>query len=316
MKILVVDDEPVTRRILENLLNKWGYETVSAVHGADAWELIQKPPHPNLVLSDWMMPNLDGVELCKRIRRIDQTGYNYIYFILLTTKTDKRDLITGLESGADDFIVKPFDQEELRSRVKIGERIVNLEQKIITLANTDYLTGVMNRRAFMDRFESEANRCIRNGRSLSIILMDIDHFKSVNDCHGHQTGDRVLKRFAAVISGYSRTYDIVGRYGGEEFIVCLPETDLDAAVNIAERMRENVEALDVGSADNPREVFKVTASFGVVTGMLKKIHEAESLINRADAALYRAKENGRNRVEKSDWVSDGGEDEKACRAGG
>jgi two-component system, cell cycle response regulator len=219
MKILVADDEQISRRVLEVMLNKWGYDTISAENGAEAWELMQKPDAPNLVISDWMMPAMDGIELCKKLRGLEMPGY--IYCILLTTRAEKKDVIQGLESGADDFIVKPFDHEELRSRVKIGERIINLEQKIITMANTDYLTGVLNRRAFMNRLAEEIDRGTRHKTGLAIILADIDHFKNVNDSYGHQIGDLVLKKFSEKISETSRSYYVIGRYGGEEFIACL-----------------------------------------------------------------------------------------------
>jgi len=294
MKILVVDDEQISRRILEAMLNKWGYETVSAENGADAWALMQKPDAPNLVVSDWMMPRMDGIELCEKIRGIERPGY--VYFILLTTKAEKKDVIQGLESGADDFIVKPFDHEELRSRIKIGERIINLEQKIITLANTDYLTGILNRRAFMERLEEETNRGIRKNKGLTLILADIDHFKNVNDTYGHLIGDIVLKEFAQKISELSRSYDVVGRYGGEEFIVCLPETDLENAMQIAERMRINIEGIRIDLPGISSPPVKVTASFGVAACDMECFENIDAIIKTADDALYRAKAEGRNRV--------------------
>jgi two-component system chemotaxis response regulator CheY len=202
-----------------------------------------------------------------------------------------------LDSGADDYILKPFDHDELRSRIKIGERIINLEQKIITLANTDYLTGVLNRRAFMNRLESENSRCARTHQNLSIILADIDYFKSINDRHGHLMGDVVLKRIADTLSMISRSYDITGRYGGEEFIVGLPETDLNQAVHIAERMREEVADTKFHFQEASPEFVRVTASFGVASKTATADEPAEALIKEADDALYRAKKNGRNRVE-------------------
>jgi two-component system, cell cycle response regulator len=297
MKILVVDDEQISKRVLEAMLRKWGYETISSDNGLEAWELMQKPDAPSLVISDWMMPNMDGIELCEKIRAIERPGY--VYFILLTTKAEKKDVIQGLESGADDFIVKPFDHEELRSRIKIGERIINLEQKIITLANTDYLTGVLNRRAFMDRLAEEANRGGRKNKGLSLILADIDHFKNVNDTHGHLTGDVVLKEFAEKISEISRSYDVIGRYGGEEFLIFLPETDLKNAVQIAERMRANVETIKITVSGGSTPV-KVTASFGVVYCERDCLKKLDTVIKSADDALYRAKEEGRNRVCKAE----------------
>ena len=295
MQILIIEDDPVSRRILESLLKKWGYDTVSAENGLEAWEQIQSADVPNLIISDWMMPNLTGVELCERIRKLETAGY--IYFILLTTKNEKKDLIQGLESGADDFIIKPFDKEELRSRIKIGERIITLEQRIIALANTDYLTGVLNRRAFMDQFGREILRCRRQKYSLSVIMTDIDFFKSVNDEHGHLAGDFVLKRFAEIIGSGNRPYDFMGRYGGEEFVFCLPETDITQAAAFAERMRQKIAQAELNYTEEPHCSIRITASFGVFSSRADHDYSPESFIKAADDALYRAKENGRNRVE-------------------
>lgn len=295
MQILIVEDDPISRRILESLLNKWGYSTISARNGLEAWDLMQGSNVPNFVISDWMMPNLTGIALCKRIRDLKTPGY--IYFILLTTKTEKKDIIRGLEAGADDYIVKPFDREELQYRVKIGERIIRLEKRIVSLANTDYLTGVLNRRAFMERFDKELNRCFRHGRALSVILADIDHFKRVNDEYGHLAGDSVLKRFAEILRSHHRPYDVLGRYGGEEFILCLPETDLSQAVSAAERMRKIIAGTEFVLPDWPSGVIRITASFGIFSDILSQQHLPEALIKLADDALYRAKEKGRNRIE-------------------
>jgi len=298
MKVMIVEDEPISRRILETFLREWGYEVLSIGDGLDAWKIMQSPDAPCLVISDWMMPNMDGIELCEKIRGMEKAQYTY--FILLTTKAEKRDLIKGLESGADDFIVKPFDQQELRYRVKIGERIIDLEQKIIKLANTDYLTGVLNRRAFMEKMDEETNRSIRNKKELSIILTDIDHFKKVNDSYGHQVGDLALQRFAQQISSTSRSYDFVGRYGGEEFIIGLPETNMEQSSLVAERMRKNIEEIELTLPDNPLVHVRITASFGVASRVMKSYESVDSIIKLADDALYRAKAEGRNRVCRSE----------------
>jgi two-component system cell cycle response regulator len=297
MKVMIVDDEPISRRILENFLIECGYEVLSASDGMEALETIRSPDAPRLVISDWMMPKMNGVELCEKIRGMEKE--QYIYFILLTTKAEKRDVIKGLESGADDFIVKPFDREELKYRVKIGERIINLEQRIMQLANTDYLTGVLNRRAFMERMNGEINRSIRNKKEISIILMDIDHFKKVNDKFGHQVGDLVLQRFTERVLMASRSYDFVGRYGGEEFIIGLPQTTLEQAFQAAERMRKNIEKMESPLNDNPQIPFRITASFGVASCLMESSEGIDSVIKLADEALYRAKTEGRNRVCRS-----------------
>ena len=294
MKIMVVEDDAITRRILETFLKKWGYEVTSVVDGSAAWEIMQDPDAPNLVISDWMMPNMDGVELCEKIRGLEKTDYTY--FILLTSKAEKKDIIKGLESGADDFIVKPFDQEELKSRVKIGKRIIRLEQRITQLANTDFLTGIMNRRAFMARLEEEVNRSVRYKKGFSVIIADIDHFKKINDAYGHQAGDLVLQKFAGKLSEISRSYDFVGRYGGEEFIICLPETRAEQSGVIAERMRREIAGLEINLHDKSSKPVSVTASFGIAFCVVDCVGNIDSIIKMADDALYKAKAEGRNRV--------------------
>ncbi|MCK4787210.1 MAG: diguanylate cyclase, partial [Desulfobacteraceae bacterium] len=219
----------------------------------------------------------------------------YIYFIILTSKGKKEDVITGLEAGADDYLIKPFNQDELKYRVKIGERIIELERRILRLASTDSLTEVLNRRAFMERMEQEINRSFRENSPLSLILADIDHFKSVNDRHGHQVGDLVLQRFVSKLTESSRPYDFVGRYGGEEFVICLPGATDTESRTVAERMLKSVEEMKIMLPESSQSV-RITASFGVVTLRLELEDSVDSLIGRADDAMYMAKREGRNRV--------------------
>lgn len=293
MRVLIVEDEVMSRRSLEVFLRRLGYEVVSVSSGKEALGVLLDPHAPNLVISDWMMPEMDGLELCRRTREIQTEGY--IYFIILTSKMEKGDIITGLEAGADDYLTKPFDREEFRCRIKIGERIINLERRILELANTDSLTGALNRRAFMERLRIEIQRSNREGVPLSVILADIDHFKRVNDEYGHQVGDMVLRKFSAQLVASSRPYDCVARYGGEEFIVCLPGVDCQKALMVADRMRRMVEAIRL-TAPASTEGFSITASFGVASLRLKSEDGPDPLIDRADCAMYRAKREGRNRV--------------------
>jgi len=297
MRVMIVEDDPISRHLLETFLGELGYEILSTCDGLEAWEIMQEPEAPSLVISDWMMPAMDGLELCERIRRMDKPDYTY--FILLTAKGDKKDVIKGLESGADDFITKPFDRGELKFRVKIGERIINLEHRITQLANTDFLTGALNRRAFMARMEEEISRSIREDKEFSLILTDIDHFKKVNDTHGHQVGDLVLQKFSTELSENMRPYDFVGRYGGEEFIACLPGINMEQAGLTAERMRLNVESIQFSFPDNRSLPVQITASFGVASFKPMSHESLDSIIKRADDALYRAKSEGRNRVCRS-----------------
>ena len=293
MKVLIAEDNLVSRRMLETFRRKWGYDIVITTNGREAWEVLQEPEAPNLVISDWMMPDLDGLELCRRIREMERA--EYIYFIILTSKGKKEDVITGLEAGADDYLIKPFNQDELKYRVKIGERIIELERRILRLASTDSLTEVLNRRAFMERMEQEINRSLRENSPLSLILADIDHFKSVNDRHGHQVGDLVLQRFVSKLTESSRPYDFVGRYGGEEFVICLPGATDTESRTVAERMRKSVEEMKIMLPESSQSV-RITASFGVVASLLELEDSVDSLIGRADDAMYMAKREGRNCV--------------------
>jgi len=293
MKILIAEDDTISRRLLESFLRKWGYDVLVTSDGVEAWKAMQEPKAPNLVISDWMMPNMDGLELCGNIRAMEKSGYTY--FIILTAKGRKEDVIEGLEAGADDFLIKPFDQEELKYRVKIGERIIRLEHRILELASTDALTGVLNRRAFIERTEMEIHRLQRASRPLSLILTDIDYFKKVNDNYGHQLGDFVLQRFSEELSESVRPYDFVGRYGGEEFVICLPDANSLQSRSIAERMRKKVEEMKIIPPDDPQSS-NITASFGVASYRLESEDSLDSLTGRADKAMYRAKREGRNRV--------------------
>ena len=293
MKILIADDDPISRRLLEATLSGWGYDVLVTCDGNEAWEAMQQPEAPGLVISDWMMPHIDGLELCRKIRQMEKTGY--IYFIILTAKGMKEDVIEGLEAGADDFLIKPFNREELKYRTRIGKRIIELEQRILKLAATDSLTGVLNRRAFMERMEQEIQRSLRENTSLSLILTDIDYFKKVNDRYGHQTGDIVLQRFTEQLLDSSRPYDIVGRYGGEEFVICLPGANISQSVSVAERMRSKLEEMKILPPDSSKSI-RITASFGTTAFLIGSEEKADSLIKRADNALYKAKNEGRNRV--------------------
>jgi two-component system chemotaxis response regulator CheY len=293
MKILIAEDDPISRRVLEVNLLKWGYEVMVASDGVEALEIIQQPESSHLIISDWMMPRMDGLALCREIRSMEKS--KYIYFIVLTTKGEKKNIIEGLEAGADDFLTKPFNREELKYRIRIGERIINLERRILELANTDALTGLLNRRAFMERIEVEIFRAQREKRPLSLVMTDIDHFKRVNDTHGHQAGDLVLQRFARQLTTSTRPYDFVGRYGGEEFVVCLPGTDGCEAGPVAERMRRQIEDMEIMLPDDSRSI-RITASFGTAPYSIESVEHIDLLIKRADDALYLAKKEGRNRV--------------------
>lgn len=293
MKVLIADDDALSRKILEDALSKWGYEILMAHNGNEAWDILEKNDRPNLVVLDWIMPGMDGVEICRRLRKLSLP--NYVYVILLTARNKLEDVIKGLESGADDYIIKPFNHEELKSRLQIGQRIIELEHRILRLASTDYLTGLLNRRAFLERLERELNRCQREASPMGIIIMDIDHFKKVNDNYGHQAGDLVLQELSTTLVTLCRVYDFIGRYGGEEFIVCLPGADKWNTYQIAERARSIVENKNIFLPGKGSSV-SVTASFGITSLEPGQRKSADRLINEADEALYRAKDQGRNQV--------------------
>jgi len=299
VKILVADDDAISRRILQNKLNEWGHDVVACPDGVSAWEALKQQDPPKLLILDWMMPGMDGIDLCRELRK--QNDHPYSYIILLTGKGAKEDIVEGLESGADDYVVKPFDPNELKVRLRAGARILQLQEDLIAAlkmsqfqATHDSLTGLWNRRAILEALEKELARARRENRPLGIIVADVDHFKQVNDRYGHVAGDAVLREIAARIRGSLRTYDSAGRYGGEEFVVALPGCDEINAVQSAERLR-------VAIAAQPIQVegasISCTMSFGVTCVPGPSDADLDTAIRSADEALYLAKDRGRNRVE-------------------
>jgi two-component system, cell cycle response regulator len=294
--VLVAEDDPVFRHLLERQLHAWGYGVITVSDGQQAWDALQKPGSPDLLILDWMMPGLDGVEICRRIRQKQNDRYQYI--LLLTGKDEKQDVIDGLNSGADDYLTKPFDIRELRARLRAGKRILALQRELIQArealrfeATHDSLTGLWSRGATVQLLAVELHRCARNNDSTGILMIDLDHFKNVNDTYGHLTGDDVLKEAACRIGQAVRSYDFVGRYGGEEFLAILTNCTLEDLRIIAERIRAAVANLPIRTkiAD-----IKATVSIGGVISS-NGAHDLEFLA-AADAALYEAKRAGRNRV--------------------
>lgn len=300
MKVLIAEDEAVTRRLLEASLAKWGYLTVSTDNGDDAWAAIEGGKHDiGIAILDLVMPGLGGLEVCRKIRR--RTDADYIYVILLTAHGGTESTIEGLAAGADDYIVKPFESVELQLRIKAGVRIVELERALLQAnrvlkieAQTDGLTRLLNHVAALRRLEEETSRARREGKSLAVLMADIDHFKQVNDTYGHAAGDKVLAELAQRMARACRDYDIIGRYGGEEFIIVLPDSDLNGGTLIAERIRHAVASEPFSSKD---EQIQVTVSIGVASESPADGRPlAELLLKAADDALYEAKRLGRNRV--------------------
>jgi two-component system, cell cycle response regulator len=299
MKVLVAEDEPVSRRMIESLLLRWGYEVQVARDGFEAVQILQQADSPKLAVVDWLMPGVDGIQLCHKIRQLKAESYTYV--LLLTGKHTQEDVITGLEAGADDYLTKPFDPPELRVRLRTGKRILHLMDQLVaaretlrSLATHDGLTGLWNHSAILEILDNELGRAERHSSTVGVILFDIDHFKYTNDTYGHRTGDHVLTEVGHVARTLTRPYDAVGRYGGEEFLVIVPGCDELTAVSHAERLRMAISRAVV-KAENDQEV-SITASFGVTVTQRDTTPTVEALVQAADTALYRAKDAGRNQV--------------------
>src|SRR5687768_2164613 len=292
MKVLIADDDEVTRVTLETLLRDLGHDVLVARDGTEAWDAICAEDAPLLAILDWMMPGMDGIEICRRLRDGDKRPYQYL--IMLTAKQEMEDLVLSIESGADDYLRKPCDYRELRARLSAGERILALQDELRARATFDELTGLLNRATVLERLQRELAHAARKGEAASVILIDLDNFKVVNDTHGHPVGDEVLREASKRLAGRMRSYDELGRYGGEEFLAVLPGCALSSALEVAERMRQSVSALPVSTS---RGEIYLTASLGVAAFAQARPVDMETLVAAADAALYRAKRAGRNCVE-------------------
>jgi diguanylate cyclase (GGDEF)-like protein len=299
VKILIADDSIVSRHLLEATLRKWGYEVMVACDGAEALELLQREDAPSLIILDWMMPGMTGVEVCRRIRQRDSEPYTYI--LLLTSKSQKEDLIEGMDAGADDYITKPFDQNELQVRLRAGTRLVDLQSQLLKAredlrdqATRDSLTRLWNRSSILSELGRELARSARESRPLGVVIVDLDHFKQVNDTYGHLAGDAVLREAARRMQNSIRQYDSIGRYGGEEFLILFPGCGEAESFAQADRLRKQLAQAEMSVNDS---AVRITASFGITTALPGEICTPELLIRKADEALYLAKKSGRNRVE-------------------
>ena len=301
MNILIADDDPILRRLLEIRLGQWGYQVQAFADGVEALAALRRPEAPRLALLDWVMPGLDGLQVCRELRANGPD--EYVYVLLLTAKDRKEDLLLALESGADDYLIKPFDPAELKARLRTGQRILALQADLIaarealrTRATRDFSTGLWNRGAILDIVSRELARAHREGQPVSLGLADIDHFKAINDGFGHAVGDAVLREVSRRLQQAIRSYDSIGRYGGEEFLIVLPGCDPGAVPAVAERLRACV-------GDDPFPVAEhhppVTISLGVASlrpDVTRGSADQDALIRAADEALYRAKQAGRNCV--------------------
>ena len=298
MKMLVAEDDPLTRRMLGTVLAGSGYEVVLARDGQEALRVLRGPEAPQLAILDWMMPILDGTQVCRKVRKGPQQPY--LYLVILTSRDEKQDVVEGLEAGADDYLIKPFDAHELKARLRAGCRILELQNQLIAArealreqATRDPLTGLWNRAAILDLLQRELSQAERDGSSVGVVLADLDRFKQVNDTYGHLAGDAVLRETARRMCDALRSHDLVGRYGGEEFLLVLPGCDLEKTHALAERLRRCVAET---ALELPEGSVAVTISLGLTASDPRAPSEATPLLRLADTALYQAKRSGRNRV--------------------
>jgi two-component system cell cycle response regulator len=304
VRVLIAEDDPVSCRILALTLEKWGYEVVVTRDGEEAWDALKRQDAPNLALLDWMMPDIDGAEICRRVRAQREWDQPYIYLILLTAKGQKEDIVEGMSAGADDYIAKPFDSGELWVRLHAAGRILELESKLLSAydalrheAMHDHLTGLWNRSAILGILRKELVRAERERIPVSAALADIDRFKRINDTYGHAEGDVVLRRTAEILRENLREYDAIGRYGGEEFLIVLPGCPLDAAAGRADQLRETLGETEFSASGEP---FSITICMGVAVNDddgTDGTDGTHAIVRAADAAMYSAKRAGRNRVE-------------------
>jgi diguanylate cyclase (GGDEF)-like protein len=312
MKILVVEDDPTAARIVEQTVRGFGHEAYVVSEAVAAWDALQSNEW-RIVISDWMMPGEDGLSLCRRIRASALPFYAYI--IILTARTERQDLLDAFSAGADDFLVKPLDQDELRVRLLVAERIVGVETQLRQAndalrkyaadldqaSKVDALMRIGNRAAFEARLRELHSWAHKSGRTFGVVMSDIDHFKVYNDSLGHQRGDQILRQTADAVQRAVRTTDRAFRYGGEELALLLPDLDLEGAAQVAERVRSEVESLQF-QLDGTTAPFHITISCGVASYPACALDDEDcfGVVARADRALYEAKRRGRNRVVRSD----------------
>jgi two-component system cell cycle response regulator len=299
VKILVADDDAVSRRLMERILQQSGYEVIPVENGQQAATELRVEGGPRLALIDWMMPELDGPSVCREIR--NRQNDSYVYILLLTSKQSSEDIVKGLNAGADDYLTKPCHPAELRARLHTGRRILQLEDKLVEAreemrfkATHDALTSLWDRGAILQLLGNEVSRSERTNSPVSLLLCDIDHFKSINDVYGHQIGDEVLEELSTRLLNEVRSHDAVGRYGGEEFLILLGDCS-------AEQVRKRAEQICRSISSSPFSTCKGPLSVSMSVGAITIEHSNRSIpieqfLKEADAALYRAKGAGRNRV--------------------
>ena len=299
INLLIAEDDRVIRKIIEKTTKECDCNVFCASDGEEAYRILNNN-NIQIAILDWMLPGIEGIELSRRIRSDKEKNYTYI--ILLTSKKEQADMIDGFSAGVDDYITKPFDTNDLKARVKTGKRIIELQNQLIESQNRlreqathDGLTKLLNRNAIFEIIEMEFARALRNEIPMGMIMIDIDHFKRINDTYGHQTGDDILQEVALRLKNGIRPYDNIGRYGGEEFLVVLPNCSIDQIEKVAERLRFNIS----GKKFKTRiKSLNASISMGITIAEYPFDKSPDLLIKMIDEALYKAKEKGRNC-----WVS-------------
>ena len=295
MRVLIAEDDPVSRRLLAAVLEKWGYEVVVTSDGLAALEVLKSPETPRLAILDWMMPGMDGIQVCREVRKRSDAPYTYL--LLLTARTGKHDIIEGMDAGADDYVTKPFDKSELQVRLKAGRRVLDLQSELLSArealrkeATRDPLTGLPNRLLFADRLAQNLAEARRRDEQLAVMFFDLDRFKVVNDTLGHSAGDALLQQVASRLTEVLREVDTLARMGGDEFTMIL--NGVQGAGDAEIVAQRALRACSTPFIIEGQELF-VSASAGI-SMFPSDGTDAETLVRNADAAMYQAKENGRS----------------------
>jgi diguanylate cyclase (GGDEF)-like protein len=299
VKVLVADDDPGSLLVAKAAVERSGHECLAAADGDEAWALYLAH-QPDVVVTDWMMPGMDGLALCRAIRAREADLYTYI--VLLTSQGSRNDVLAGLEAGADDYVTKPLDPFVLHARLLVALRVTTLHadlahyrKMLAQQARTDPLTGLHNRLKLSEDLERLHARSVRYAEDYCVAMCDVDNFKSYNDIYGHQAGDLALRAVAAALAGQARTTDGVYRFGGEEFLLVLPNQSQLGAKALMERALDSVRDLKIAHSGDP--LGQLTLSAGISAFTAENRLDADTLLGEADAALYAAKAAGRNRVE-------------------
>jgi diguanylate cyclase (GGDEF)-like protein len=298
MRVLVADDEPTSRLLAKRAVERLGHECAVAADGTAAWQLLQEHP-VDVLITDWMMPGIDGPELCRRVRARNDDDYTYI--LIMTSLDTDTDVVTGMQSGADDYLIKPLDPFSLQTRLIAAQRVTELHQQLAqakaalaNLARTDPLTQLNNRLRLHEDLTAVHERARRSGRPYSIAICDVDKFKDYNDTYGHLQGDDALRRVAHTIRQRIRAADAAYRYGGEEFLILLPDTATPGAITAMEHLRQNIQHLNITHPTTA--TVALTVSIGIATWQPTSNLNPTQILESADAALYTAKQGGRNQT--------------------